>query len=243
MLHGVNIPWDGGSLNAVWTGDSTKPLLCFLHGSPGSWSAFENYLQDSSLLENFCMIAVDRPGFGYSEFGKPEPSLQRQSEAVMSVMDFVSGERSFFVAGHSLGGPLAIKMAFLNPRRIQGIILMAASVDPKLEPREFFRPVLKKNFFKYLIPTSFWVSNYEIEALMGELEKMENEWKEISCPVVSIHGTKDKFVPIANADYLARQLINSNYRDVRLQGKNHFIPWTAMDTIRQEIINFVAYGK
>lgn len=240
-LHAESITYSQErSVNLVWTGDSSKPLLCLLHGSPGSWTAFESYLQDSLLLRHYCLVAVDRPGFGYSDFGHPEPSLDSQAKATFYAMKKVFGSRPFYVAGHSLGGPLAIKMAMLDSSQIYGVVVMAGSVDPKLEPREFFRPTLKKRIFKYLIPKSIWVSNYEIEALMDELILMDDKWKGIVCPVLSIHGKDDTMVPIGNADYMATKFKQSpaQYRDIRLEGKNHFIPWNAMDTIRTELINF-----
>lgn len=188
------------------------------------------------------MIAIDRPGFGYSSFGHPEPSLAKQSEAIMTLLDSLVGNRPIVFAGHSLGGPLVIKTAALYPSRVAAAFVLAGSVDPKLEPREFFRPILKKKVFKFLMPRSFWVSNYEIEALMKELEIMEGEWELVQCPVISIHGTKDKFVPMENADHMREKLEGrTSFRDVRLEGKSHFIPWNSMDTIRQELLNFVIH--
>src|SRR6476659_2117474 len=58
---------NGHHLHYVYSGGDTLPVLVFIHGSPGSWSAFENYLKDSELLKHFHMIAIDRPGFGYSD--------------------------------------------------------------------------------------------------------------------------------------------------------------------------------
>src|SRR4051812_47213574 len=40
--------------------------LLFLHGSPSSMSYFKKYFSNDSLLEKAYMIAVDRPGYGYS---------------------------------------------------------------------------------------------------------------------------------------------------------------------------------
>src|SRR5688572_3762947 len=59
-------------LHYVKAGDPTKPLLLFVHGSPGSLSAFIHFLTDSALLINTLMITADRPGFGYSNFGNGE---------------------------------------------------------------------------------------------------------------------------------------------------------------------------
>lgn len=232
-------------INYVAGGDSSLPVLLFLHGSPGGWSAFESYLKDTSLRHHFYMVSIDRPGFGYSDFGKPEPSLQAQAEAAYAVLDsLIPPSKEIWVAGHSLGGPVAVKMAILRPAALSGVVLLAGSVDPDLEPREFFRPALKRKIFRYLMPTSFWVSNYEIEELMDELKAMNQEWDRIRCPVLSVHGTADNFVPVGNADFVKMKLTGRVvFRDVRLNGKNHFIPWNSMDTIRSEIIKFAGDGN
>ena len=57
------------TLHYAKSGNDSLPTLLFLHGSPGSWDAFENYLADAELLKRFRMVSVDRPGFGYSQFG------------------------------------------------------------------------------------------------------------------------------------------------------------------------------
>src|SRR3954465_10285897 len=48
-----------------------KPVLLFLHGAPSSLSFFRKYFVDPFLLKYFHIIAIDRPGYGYSGFGKP----------------------------------------------------------------------------------------------------------------------------------------------------------------------------
>src|SRR3954449_8728866 len=40
-------------LHYVYCGADTLPTLVFIHGSPGSWNAFENYLKDSDLLKHY----------------------------------------------------------------------------------------------------------------------------------------------------------------------------------------------
>lgn len=41
-------------------GDSTKPLLIYVHGAPGAWYSSMRLLDDTLLQQNFRMIAVDR---------------------------------------------------------------------------------------------------------------------------------------------------------------------------------------
>src|SRR5689334_7306694 len=59
---------DKRRLHYVIAGEDSLPTLVFIHGSPGSWSAFTNYLTDPDLLKKFRLMSIDRPGFGYSDF-------------------------------------------------------------------------------------------------------------------------------------------------------------------------------
>ena len=43
--------------------------LLFLHGSPSSLSAWNGYMTDSLLIDKANLYTLDRPGYGYSNFG------------------------------------------------------------------------------------------------------------------------------------------------------------------------------
>ena len=49
--------------------------ILFLHGAPGSWKDFSQYLIDPDLQQSMYMIAMDRPGYGYSDYGNAETSI------------------------------------------------------------------------------------------------------------------------------------------------------------------------
>jgi pimeloyl-ACP methyl ester carboxylesterase len=53
-------------IHYIETGNA-QAQLCFIHGSPGSWNAFK--YSGHFIAEKYRMIAIDRPGFGYSDFG------------------------------------------------------------------------------------------------------------------------------------------------------------------------------
>src|SRR6201999_1434589 len=80
-LHTGTIVVNGKRLHYVKTGNDSLPTLIFVHGSPGSWDAFARYLEDADLLQKFRMVSIDRPGFGYSDFGDAE-HLTQQSELI-----------------------------------------------------------------------------------------------------------------------------------------------------------------
>src|SRR6478672_7730789 len=50
----------GNPIHFIKTGKPDLPTLFLIHGSPGSWDAYEKYLSDSLLLQQYRMIAIDR---------------------------------------------------------------------------------------------------------------------------------------------------------------------------------------
>jgi hypothetical protein len=102
--HKYNYEWR--DIHYVSAGDSTKPLVLFVHGSPGSLDAFIAFLTIEDLRKNSLMVATDRPGFGYSNFGNAEPSLKKQALALKPILEKYKNNKPHIVVGHSLGGPL-----------------------------------------------------------------------------------------------------------------------------------------
>ncbi|MFT6809828.1 MAG: pimeloyl-ACP methyl ester carboxylesterase [Saprospiraceae bacterium] len=67
------------NLHAITVGDSSlRSLILFIHGTPGSWMDFREYLADSLLRNRFRMIALDRPGQGLSNYGESMVSISDQ---------------------------------------------------------------------------------------------------------------------------------------------------------------------
>lgn len=228
------------TIHFVQAGDTTKPAVIFVHGSPGSLSAFIDFLTDSVLLENALLITTDRPGFGYSTFGVAEPSMQKQAALLKPLLERYSKNRPVILVGHSLGGPIVARMAMDYPELVDGLVLVAASIDPELEPNEtWFRAPLATPFLSWLLPASLRASNEEIYHAKPELYKMLPLWKEIRCPVIVVQGEKDTLVPPGNADFAERMLVNAPVSVVRKENVNHFIPWSHPTLITDAIIDML----
>jgi len=60
-------------------GAKELPLLLFIHGAPGRWYGYIDYLSDSTLLKNFQMISIDRAGYGNSAKGGAVTSIAQQA--------------------------------------------------------------------------------------------------------------------------------------------------------------------
>ena len=232
------------TMHYVKAGDESKPLILFIHGSPGSLSAFIGFLTDSALLPKTLLITTDRPGFGYSNFGHAEPSLQKQAEALKPILEDFKKNRPIILVGHSLGGPLIARMAMDYPALIDGLIIVAGSIDPELEPNEtWFRAPLATPFLSWILPRSFRSSNEEIYKLKPELEKMISKWSTITCPVIVIQGKKDSLVPAANAEFAKKMLINAPVEFVFKEDMDHFVPWSNPELIREAILHIINQKK
>ena len=221
-------------------GADTLPTVLFIHGSPGSWDAFIDFFADSTVYTKAHLISADRPGFGKSELGEPEPSLHEQAAALAPLLRLsraVVGAKKPILVGHSLGGPVAVRLAIDFPDAVGGLILVAASVDPALEAQEWYRPVLGSFPVRQWLPTELDVSNMEIWPLKRELEKMKPGWATIRVPVTVIQGETDDLVPPGNARFAKKMLTNAPVAMQMIPGMNHFIPWSRPDLIHDAILN------
>jgi len=228
-------------MHYVSAGDESKPLVLFVHGSPGSLSAFINFLADTVLLKRAFLVSTDRPGFGYSNFGNAESSLQKQSEALKPILEKYKNNRPILLVGHSLGGPLIARMSIDYPELVDGLIIVAGSIDPELEPNEtWFRAPLATPFLSWLLPRSLRASNEEIYHLKPELEKMLPYWSRITCPVTVIQGKRDSLVPAENADFAKKMLVNASVKFVFKEDMDHFVPWSNPELIQHAILDMVA---
>lgn len=228
------------SINYAEIGNDTLPVVIFVHGSPGSWSAWEGFFKDSILLKKVKMVAIDRPGFGYSGLGKAEKTLTEQAKYLKPIVEkHKKDNRKLILVGHSLGGPLIARMAMDYPELINNLIFVAASNAPELEPARWYRFIGDLFLFRYLIPRSFRASNREILYLKPELEKMLPLWSTIRQKTIVIQGDKDIFVPYQNADFTRKMLKNAEVEVIMKKDMNHFVPWSNPELIREAILELL----
>ena len=226
----------------VEAGDENLPLVIFVHGSPGSLSAFIDFLADSILLKKAQLLTVDRPGFGASNFGYAEPSLKKQAACLKPILEAHKGntDRPIILVGHSLGGPLIARMVMDYPDLIEGLVIVAGSIDPELEPNEtWFRAPLATPFLKWVLPRSMRASNDEIYKLKPELQDMLPLWKNITTPTIVIQGSKDSLVPSGNVDFAKKMMVNAPLKIALVEGMDHFVPWSHPELIRNAILELL----
>ncbi len=224
--------------NIHYTTGGTKgaPKVVFVHGSPGSWKAFARFLDDPALSGRAFLVSVDRPGYGGSSPGTPEPSLAVQAEELSAALELDDATQPAILVGHSYGGPVVVKMAARGDRRVRGVVVVAGSVDPSQEKKKWIQTLADLRVVRWVIPRDLDVCNREIEALKGELAAMLPDWARLSARVTVIQGLKDDLVPPANADFIERMLAGKDLSVRRIPDQNHFIPWSRPDLIRGAVL-------
>lgn len=224
----------GRRIHAVaLTSVDTLPLIVLVHGSPGSSDAFLDYLADTAFTKKARLVALDRPGFGYTEgFGKPEPSLAAQAAAVHAIANHLAPQQKVILVGHSLGASVIARFAMDYPELTAGLVFVAGSIDPTLEEHPWWQKAVDVPPLKWLTPKSLWTSNAEIIPLENELESMRLGWPSITCSVRVVHAVNDRLVPVANADFAKKMLINcTDLQTEILPDGDHFILWSRSSQI------------
>ena len=228
---------DAHEIHYIQTGNTDKPTLFFVHGSPGSWDAYKSYLSDSLLLKKYRMIAIDRPGFGNSNFGVAE-DLSTKAKIIEHFISQIDNHQPFVLIGHSLGGPVIVKMATDNPTLFQHLVVLAGAVDPKAETPEIWRSIIMSKPLRYLIPGALRPSNDELWWLKSDLVDMEPDLKKITADVVIIHGTKDPLVPYKNMAFMNKTFVHAkSIQNISIENANHFIPWEHFGLIRDALLH------
>ena len=214
-----------------------KPLVIFVHGTPGSWHNQASFLHDKFLQDHFHMISMDRLGHG-SSVGKIEPSLQAQAASFKALLDRDTTGNGAIMVGHSLGGPIIARTAMDYPEQVSGLIFIASSGDPKRSLKWYntvggFLPI------SWLVPKDLKRANREILPLKKQLKAMLPLWKNITVPTVIIQGSKDKLVNPKNADFIKEELINAKVDLVIEPEDDHFLHWRKPTLVVDALAGFI----
>jgi pimeloyl-ACP methyl ester carboxylesterase len=105
--------------------------LVLIHGAGDSAAVWER--QAAYFSKNRRVLAVDLPGHG-ARVG--EPGLDRHEKNAQEVCRMMDqqGISKAVVAGHSMGGAVALMMALEHPDRLQGLVLVATGARMKMRP-------------------------------------------------------------------------------------------------------------
>ena len=121
LQHRIRI--DDREVNYVEMGEG--PALVFVHGLGASWQSWLENLPE--FARDHRVIAMDLPGFGYSEMPPEQISIERYAHWTCALLDAL-GIESAALVGNSMGGFIAAEMAIRTPERVQRLAVVSAAV-------------------------------------------------------------------------------------------------------------------
>jgi pimeloyl-ACP methyl ester carboxylesterase len=216
---------DGYVINAWCIGNPENRKALLIHGSPGHWVDWVELYTNKGLIEDYCLVTFDRPGYGGTTV-PPDGSLEVQADIAARVMEYFCGEDACYsVVGHSYGGSVVEEVLINHPTRAIAGIYVAGTLSPEHQPRRWYNHVAAWRPVQWVIPEAFVASNIEMMILADELRKNEGLQANITQPITLIQGTSDLLVPYETVEYY-KNIKPDGVEYVIVEGLNHFIPWT-----------------
>jgi pimeloyl-ACP methyl ester carboxylesterase len=214
--------------------------LVLIHGYPldhSIWNEVTDLLKD-----DFDVIAPDLRGFGESTTVDTVYGMNEIAEDVAKLLTKLGIEKAM-IAGHSMGGYVALAFANKYPDRVSGLALVGsqAPADPpeRKEGRYKTAVEVEEKGLDVVVPMTDKLSpdqkvrdkvrplieRQSRSGVVGALKAMAEredarEWlPEFKFPIVLIHGDADELIPVARAQEI--KLAISNAELVELPGVGH----------------------
>ncbi|MCU0790975.1 MAG: alpha/beta hydrolase [Nitratireductor sp.] len=108
-----------------------RPWIVFLHGS--GYSHLSWVLQTRAFAyDGWNVLAPDLPGHGLS-LGEPPASVEEMAAFTLAVMDAAGADKAV-LAGHSMGGLIALEIARIAPARVEALVLIGTAAEIPVNP-------------------------------------------------------------------------------------------------------------
>lgn len=216
-----------------------KPTVLFVHGAPSSLSFFNEFFRDTTLLGRAQLVAVDRPGYGYSDFGRVEPSVVRQAELLQPLIDRYKSSPYLIVVGSSYGGSVSARLAMNNPGVIDQVVFVSSALGPGLERTYDISYLVDLEPIKSLTPPLLRLANDEKLAHRKALEAILPDWPRITSGITMLHGLRDELVYPTNVAFARKQLRNAQFKEFILPDSRHDIVINKRDYIASILLSIL----
>jgi pimeloyl-ACP methyl ester carboxylesterase len=120
----------GRSVSYVEAGEG--PVLLLIHGIAGTCENWREVVEP--LARRHTVIAPDFPGHGESEAGSGDYSIGALASGLRDLLLSLGHEHATLV-GHSLGGGVAMQLAYQYPEMIERLVLLSSGgLGPEVSP-------------------------------------------------------------------------------------------------------------
>ena len=220
-------------------GQDSLPVVLFVHGAPSSSSFFSQFFRDTTLINHAHLVAVDRPGYGYSDFGRVETSIVKQAQLLQPLMNRYRKASFVMVVGSSYGGSVAARLAMNNPDLVDQVVFVSSALGPGLERTYPISYFIDKPPLRWLIPQLLLLANDEKLAHRKALTEILPDWSKIKAGVTFLHGQRDDLVYPTNVAFGRSHLINAQSKEFLLPENRHDIVFNKREYMTQIIVNIL----
>lgn len=155
-------------INVATAGETSAPLVVFVHGWPESWHTWRTQMRDV-VANGYRAAAIDVRGYG----GSTRPAavgayrLRELAADLASVIEKLAPDGQAVVVGHDWGAPVAYQTARLHPGLVRGVVGMSVPYIPATpgDPMELWNLVYANRFFymKYFAATGIAEAAFEAD--------------------------------------------------------------------------------
>jgi alpha-beta hydrolase superfamily lysophospholipase len=209
----------------VWDADAPRATVVLAHGYAEHSGRYE-HVGRAFADAGFTTWALDHFGHGQSEGERASiGSLARAVANLDAFVDTVEGDGPRFLLGHSMGGLIATAYTEEHQDRLDGLILSGAAVavSPALEALRDLEEIPEIPLAPLVSRDPDVVKDYENDPLnylgpmprpmieaFGEIPGVRDRLKQISIPVLVMHGDADALVPPQAAEDVAAGVASSD---------------------------------
>jgi len=247
-------------LETYYAAEGQGDPIVLLHG----WGSSSQSLAPlcGALAGTFRVLAVDLPGFGWSQPPPAAWGTQEYANHLARIMQEIGIGRAALV-GHSFGGRVAIALAASQPARVSRLVLMAsAGIRPPREAGYYLRVGIAK-LVKHIFSLPGWGATGQriiakwfarvgsrdyrtAGAMRPTLVKVVNEdltplLPAIQAPTLILWGDRDQEVPRSAMETMATRIPRS--RLVVFAGAGHFPFLDAPEEFCRTLREFLAGGE
>jgi pimeloyl-ACP methyl ester carboxylesterase len=219
-FHFLN--YEGRTIHYAEFGNSDKPLLLLIHGAPGAWYTWRNMIDLDTIRHNFHVIAVDRHGYGKSNYGTFEPDIQVQINLIQQIL-LQFPEKDLYLAGRSYGAPIAVALASQNPEHTKRLLLYSPVLSPFHEKKYWFSMFGKWKLVRWFLPKALNVATDEKYEHITQMRQLLPLYPQVSNETIIISGEKDWVAHSQNFKIADSLLCGAKKCNVLLKKAGHFL--------------------
>lgn len=123
-------------IDVAWFEVGRGEPLVLVHGLADDHRAWRRALPDLALRHR--VILYDLRGHGQTSLGNPDRSLRQLGEDLVALLESIRVE-NVAIAGFSLGGTIAMRVAIDHPERVRRLVLVATSSRVGRAAAEWYR--------------------------------------------------------------------------------------------------------